>query len=120
MDGAAMSSIGGMDRLGLDRACEGFEAPLPSPAGGSAAAASGAMAASLVVMVGRGSPDWPAGPDVSESAVSLRTRLLEAGAEDVEAVGAVLAAGRRRGGVRPRPGQSSLTRCCGRRTSLSR
>ena len=87
-----------MDRLGLDRLCEAFEAPLPSPAGGSAAAASGAMAASLVVMVGRGSPDWAAGLDASESAALLRTRLLEAGAEDVEAVGAVLAAGRGRNG----------------------
>lgn len=56
------------------------------------------MAASLVVMVGRGSPDWEDGLDASDSAASLRARLLEAGAEDVEAVGAVLAAGRVRDG----------------------
>ena len=87
---------GGMDRPGLDRMCEAFEAPLPSPAGGSAAAASAAIAASLVVMVGRGSPQWPAGLDASEEAVALRARLLDAATEDVEAVGAVLAAGRGR------------------------
>ncbi len=74
--------------------CEAFEAPLPSPAGGSAAATSAAIAASLLVMVGRDSPQWAAGADASEAAVSLRVRLLDAAIEDVEAVGAVLAAGR--------------------------
>ena len=49
------------------------------------------LPASLLVMVGRGSPQWAAGLDASEAAVSLRARLLDAATEDVEAVGAVLA-----------------------------
>jgi formiminotetrahydrofolate cyclodeaminase len=85
-----------MGWLGLGELCEGFEAPLPSPAGGSAAAASAAIAASLVVMVGRGSADWAGGSDAAVSAVGLRERLLALGAEDIEAVEAVLSTGRGR------------------------
>ena len=88
-----------MGWLAVDRLCEGLEAPLPSPAGGSAAAVAGAMAASLVVMVGRGSPDWADGREAAVSATALRERLLELGAEDVEAVGAVVEA-RRDGEIR--------------------
>jgi formiminotetrahydrofolate cyclodeaminase len=80
-----------MGWLQLDRLCDGLEAPLPSPAGGSAAAVAAAMAASLVVMVGRGSPGWNSGLDAAESAAGLRERLLELGAEDVEAVAAAIA-----------------------------
>ena len=83
-----------MGRLEMDRLCEAFEAPVPSPAGGSAAAAVGAIAASLVAMVGRDSPGWPAGADATVAAVGLRDRLLALGGEDVEAVAAVLSAQR--------------------------
>jgi formiminotetrahydrofolate cyclodeaminase len=83
-----------MARLEMHRLCQEFEAPVPSPAGGSAAAAVAAIAASLVVMVGRGSPDWPAGVDAATSAAALRDRLLALGGEDVEAVAALLAAAR--------------------------
>ena len=83
-----------MGRLEMDRLCEAFEAPVPSPAGGSAAAAVGAIAASLVAMVGRDSPGWPAGADATVAAAGLRDRLLALGGEDVEAVTAVLSAQR--------------------------
>jgi formiminotetrahydrofolate cyclodeaminase len=84
----------GMARLEMYRLCAEFEAPVPSPAGGSAAAAVAAIAASLVVMVGRGSPDWSAGAEAAASADVLRDRLLALGGEDVEAVAAVVAASR--------------------------
>lgn len=71
---------------------DALEAPAPSPAGGTAAAVAAAMAASLVVMVGRGSPAWPDGAAVALDAGAARERLLELGAEDVEAFAAVLAA----------------------------
>ena len=83
-----------MARLEMDLLCEAFEAPVPSPAGGSAAAAVAAIAASLVVMVGRGSPDWSEGAEAASAAVALRDRLLVLGGEDVEAVAAVLTASR--------------------------
>ena len=85
-----------MGRLEMDRLCEAFEAPVPSPAGGSAAAAVGAIAASLVAMVGRDSPGWPAGADATVAAAGLRDRLLALGGEDVEAVAAALSAQRAR------------------------
>jgi formiminotetrahydrofolate cyclodeaminase len=86
--------MAGMARLEMERLCEEFEAPVPSPAGGSAAAAVAAIAASLVVMVGRGSPDWSEGIDAAAAAAVLRDRLLALGGEDVEAVAAVVAASR--------------------------
>jgi len=78
----------------MTQLCVEFEAPLPSLASGSAAAAVAAIAASLVVMVGRASPKWAQGFDAAASASALRDRLLVLGAEDVEAVAAVLAASR--------------------------
>lgn len=78
--------------LSMDRLCEEFEAPVPSPAGGSAAAAAAAIAASLVVMVGRGSPDWPEGSSAAASAAALRDRLVTLGHEDVEAIADLIAA----------------------------
>ena len=83
-----------MGWLSTEQLCDAFESPLPSPAGGSAAAVAGAMAASLVAMVGRGSSDWAEGLDAAASATLLRRRLLELGAEDVEAVAAVVASRR--------------------------
>ena len=85
-----------MARLDMEPLCEAFEAPVPSPAGGSAAAAAAAIAASLVVMAGRGSPNWPEGAAAADAAAALRERLLVLGGEDVEAVAAVIAGSRAR------------------------
>ena len=52
------------------------------------------MAASLVVMVGRGSPDWDDGASVAAESARLRDRLVELGADDVQAFAGVLAAAR--------------------------
>jgi formiminotetrahydrofolate cyclodeaminase len=79
---------------GIDQVCEEFEAPAPSPCGGSAAAVVAAIAASLVVMVGRHSSAWPEGADAAASAEVLRARLLALADDDVTVVGAVLAATR--------------------------
>lgn len=49
------------------------------------------MAASLVAMVGRGSPAWAEGAGVAARALALRARLLLLGEEDARAFGAVLA-----------------------------
>jgi len=81
-----------MASLEMEQVCERFAAPFPSPAGGSAAAAVAAIAASLVVMVGRGSPEWAQGSEAAASASALRDRLLILAGEDVEAVAAALAA----------------------------
>jgi formiminotetrahydrofolate cyclodeaminase len=86
-----------MPPLAIDELCAALEAPLPSPAGGSAAAAVAAIAASLVVMVGRGSPGWPDGGSAAAVATGLRERLLALGGEDVEAVAGALAASRAAG-----------------------
>lgn len=67
-----------------------LEAPAPSRSGGTAAAITGAMAAALVTMVGRGSPGWPDGAGVAAQAVALRDRLLELGDADARAYAAVL------------------------------
>jgi glutamate formiminotransferase/formiminotetrahydrofolate cyclodeaminase len=80
---AAMSLAGFLDEL---------EAPAPSRSGGTAAAAAGAMAASLVTMVGRGSKGWAEGPGVAAQAHALRERLLELGDADARAYEAVLKA----------------------------
>ena len=52
------------------------------------------MAASLVAMVGRESPAWPAGAETAARAAQLRDRLVALGIEDVQAFAAVLAASR--------------------------
>jgi formiminotetrahydrofolate cyclodeaminase len=84
---------------GIDQLCKEFEAPVPSLCGGSAAAVVAAIAASLVVMVGRNSSGWPEGADAAASAEVRRERLLVLADEDVDVVGAVIAAAnsRRRG-----------------------
>ena len=81
-------------RSAIDQLCEEFEAPPPSPCGGSAAAVVGAVAASLVVMVGRHSSAWAEGAETAVAADRLRERLLVLADEDVEAVAAVIAAAR--------------------------
>jgi formiminotetrahydrofolate cyclodeaminase len=72
-----------------------LEASAPSRSGGTAAAIAGAMAASLVTMVGRCSTDWAEGAGVAAQARALRERLLELGDADARAYGAVLQAMRR-------------------------
>jgi formiminotetrahydrofolate cyclodeaminase len=67
-----------------------LEAPVPSACAGTAAAAVAAMSAAIIVMVGRGSPDWAAGAGVAAQARTLRSRLAELGAQDVEAFARVL------------------------------
>lgn len=74
----------------VDELLRGLEAPVPSPAGGAAAAIVAAMAASLVVMAGRESPAWLDGRTVAADAGAHRDRLLALGAKDVKAVTAVL------------------------------
>lgn len=78
----------------VDELLLGLAAAAPSPAGGTAAAVVAAMAASLVAMVGRESPAWPAGAETAARAAQLRDRLVALGIEDVQAFAAVLAASR--------------------------
>ena len=92
----------------LDELLDGLAAAAPSPAGGTAAAVVAAMAASLVAMVGRGSPDWPAGPEAAERAAALRERLLALGEADVQAFGAVLTAARAARAGGPGDGRHAL------------
>ncbi len=74
----------------LEELCEEFAAPIPSPAGGSAAAATAALSASLVVMAGRGSPQWEDGEAAAAQAAQLRDRLTALGREDISAVGQLI------------------------------
>lgn len=74
----------------IGRFLDELEAPAPSASGGTAAAIVAAMSAAIVVMVGRGSPDWEDGPGVAAQARALRTRLVDLGAEDAEVYAGVL------------------------------
>ena len=80
--------------LPLARFLDELEAPAPSRSGGTAAATTGAMAAALVTMVGRTSPEWSEGPGIAAQARSLRARLLELGDADARAYAAVIVASR--------------------------
>lgn len=75
----------------LDAFLDRLEAPAPSPCGGTAAAVTGAMAASLVTMVARGSTAWEDGAGIASQARALRLRLAALGDEDAAAFGEVLA-----------------------------
>jgi formiminotetrahydrofolate cyclodeaminase len=83
---AAPPNPGGALEAFLDQ----LEAPAPSPCGGSAAAITGAMAASLVTMVARGSADWEDGPGIASQARALRARLSTLSDEDATAFAEVL------------------------------
>ena len=83
---------------GIAEVCDALASPMPSPAGGSTAAAVGAMAASLVVMVAHGSPGWDGGATVEGEASGLRDRLLALAEEDAAAVAAVLSPASAAGG----------------------
>lgn len=74
----------------LDRFLDELEAPAPSACGGTAAAVSAAMAASLVTMVARGSAAWSDGAGIASQARSLRSRLMTLGDEDAAAFAHVL------------------------------
>jgi formiminotetrahydrofolate cyclodeaminase len=69
-----------------------LEAPAPSPAGGSAAAVTAAMGASLVVLACRASRDWEDAPGIAAQASTLRDRLVALAEEDVRAYAAALEA----------------------------
>ena len=64
----------------------------PIPAGGAAAAISAAMAASLVGMTARCSPDWEGAGGVVAQAKVVRTRLMALAVTDSEAYAGVLEA----------------------------
>jgi formiminotetrahydrofolate cyclodeaminase len=78
----------------LDDFLAALAAPAPSPCGGATAAITAAMAASLVIMVARGSRDWQEGAAAEASAAELRDRLLCLARADTEAVAGLLALGR--------------------------
>lgn len=99
----------------LQHLCEELEAPLPSPAGGSAAAAAAAMAASLVVMVGRGSPGWAEGAAAADRAASVRDRLVTLGEEDAVALAALVTAARSE-----RAGEAGVPAALARSTGVPR
>jgi formiminotetrahydrofolate cyclodeaminase len=62
----------------------------PAPGGGSVAAVTVAMAAGLVVMAARLSPDLPGCESMADDAERLRQRAAELADADAEAYGAVL------------------------------
>jgi glutamate formiminotransferase/formiminotetrahydrofolate cyclodeaminase len=74
----------------LDGFLDQLEAPAPSPCGGTAAAATAAMAAALVTMVARGSVGWADGAGVASQARALRSRLTALGDDDAAAFEHVL------------------------------
>ena len=82
----------------LDRFLDELEAPAPSPCGGTAAAATAAMAAALVTMVARGSAGWADGAGVASQARALRSRLTALGDDDAAAFELVLVTMRDRSG----------------------
>jgi formiminotetrahydrofolate cyclodeaminase len=84
---------------------EALEAPAPSPCGGSAAALSAAMAASLVTLVARTSPAWDEAAGIAAQSATLRARLVVLADEDVAVFAAALEAleaARETGGARDR------------------
>jgi formiminotetrahydrofolate cyclodeaminase len=69
---------------------DALEQPDALPASGAAAATSAALAASLVAMAARATPEWTDGTGVAAQALKLRRRLAELARTDAEAFAAVL------------------------------
>ena len=65
--------------------------PAPTPSGGSAAAVAASMAAALVGLVARASPDWPEAAGIAAQAAALEDRLLALADDDAAAFGEALA-----------------------------
>jgi formiminotetrahydrofolate cyclodeaminase len=93
--------VGGRDflELSVQEWLEALAAESPAPGGGSAAAMTGATAASIVVMTASASPEWAEGRGVAAQASRLRDRLAELARSDAEAYEASLAALADRGAV---------------------
>lgn len=83
----------------LDRFLDELEAPAPSPCGGTAAAVVAAMAAALVTMVARGSPDWVDAAGIASQARALRSRLTTLGDDDAAVFEHVIMTMRNRAGT---------------------
>jgi formiminotetrahydrofolate cyclodeaminase len=83
----------------LDRFLDELEAPAPSSCGGTAAAATAAMAAALVTMVARGSHAWGDGAGIASQARALRSRLTMLGDDDAAAFEHVIVTMRNRAGT---------------------
>jgi formiminotetrahydrofolate cyclodeaminase len=88
---------------GLKAFCDDLASPEPTPGGGTASAAAGAMAASLLSMVcgitlknKRHQPEWPRFAELKRSADDLAARLLKNADLDAEAYDAVVLRGRER------------------------
>jgi formiminotetrahydrofolate cyclodeaminase len=64
----------------------------PAPGGGAVSALSAAMAAGLIAMVARASPDWPGANGSEAQALALRTRLAPLAAENAAAYEGAIAA----------------------------
>ena len=77
--------------LGLRAFHEAIEEPQPFPAGGAATGTTAALAASLVAMAARATPDWGDARGVAAQALKLRRRLAHLARTDAEAFAAVLA-----------------------------
>jgi formiminotetrahydrofolate cyclodeaminase len=102
---AHTAAAGGLELLTLSGLLDALEAPAPSPCGGSAAALSGAMGASLVVLAARRAGDWDEAGGAAAQGVALRERLVRLAEEDARAYAAAmeaLAAARGAGGDRDR------------------
>lgn len=78
--------------LTVERLLEALEEPMPSPAGGSAAAVAAASAASLVRLVALASAEWPEARGVAAQAAVRRDRLVELADADAAAFAAALEA----------------------------
>ena len=72
---------------------------MPSPCGGTAAAVAAAMAAALVTMVARGSPDWGDAAGIASQARALRSRLTTLGDDDAAVFEYVIMTMRNRAGT---------------------
>lgn len=101
---------------GLRAFCEDLASPEPSPGGGTASAAAGAMAASLLSMVcgitlknKRHEADWPRLSELRDRAEELRSRLLRQAELDAAAYQEVVLRSREK---RMSPGDAPAADAC--------